>query len=141
MSSKLRVGILGATGMVGQRFISLLENHLWFEVVTVAASPRSAENTKSTVEATFSTSFTLSTVSFFTASGMGVSIFHLPPLPPHMFFRQNAGLPLLLLPQTRDDFQQRNKTLSYHTRSTDNTYVVVFHFSFHPSFFAFSIFS
>ena len=39
MSSKLRVGILGATGMVGQRFISLLENHPWFEVVTVAASP------------------------------------------------------------------------------------------------------
>lgn len=42
MSSKLRVGILGATGMVGQRFISLLENHPWFEVVAVAASPRSA---------------------------------------------------------------------------------------------------
>ena len=40
MSEKLRVGILGATGMVGQRFISLLENHPWFEVVTVAASPR-----------------------------------------------------------------------------------------------------
>lgn len=40
--SKLRVGILGATGMVGQRFISLLENHPWFEVVVVAASPRSA---------------------------------------------------------------------------------------------------
>ena len=38
-------------------------------------------------------------------------------------------------------FQQNGKTLSYHTRSTDNTYVVVFHFSFHPSFFAFSIFS
>ena len=36
MSEKLRVGILGATGMVGQRFISLLENHPWFEVVTVA---------------------------------------------------------------------------------------------------------
>ena len=42
MSEKLRVGILGATGMVGQRFISLLENHPWFEVVLVAASPRSA---------------------------------------------------------------------------------------------------
>ena len=40
MSEKLRVGILGATGMVGQRFISLLENHPWFEVVTLAASPR-----------------------------------------------------------------------------------------------------
>ena len=45
MNSKLRVGILGATGMVGQRFISLLENHPWFEVVTVAASPRSAGKT------------------------------------------------------------------------------------------------
>ncbi len=45
MSKKLRVGILGATGMVGQRFIALLENHPWFEVVTVAASPRSAGKT------------------------------------------------------------------------------------------------
>ena len=43
--SKLKVGILGATGMVGQRFISILENHPWFEVVTVAASPRSAGKT------------------------------------------------------------------------------------------------
>ena len=45
MSQKLRVGILGATGMVGQRFIALLENHPWFEVTTVAASPRSAGKT------------------------------------------------------------------------------------------------
>ena len=45
MSEKLKVGILGATGMVGQRFISLLENHPWFEVTTVAASPRSAGKT------------------------------------------------------------------------------------------------
>ena len=45
MSSKLRVGILGGTGMVGQRFISLLENHPWFEVTTIAASPRSAGKT------------------------------------------------------------------------------------------------
>ena len=45
MSNKLRVGILGATGMVGQRFIALLENHPWFEVVTVAASARSAGKT------------------------------------------------------------------------------------------------
>lgn len=45
MEQKLRVGILGATGMVGQRFISLLEDHPWFEVVTVAASPRSAGRT------------------------------------------------------------------------------------------------
>lgn len=43
--SKLRVGILGGTGMVGQRFISLLENHPWFEVVVVAASPRSTGKT------------------------------------------------------------------------------------------------
>lgn len=42
MSEKLRVGILGGTGMVGQRFISLLDNHPWFEVVTIAASSRSA---------------------------------------------------------------------------------------------------
>ena len=45
MSEKLKVGILGGTGMVGQRFISLLENHPWFEVVTLAASPRSAGKT------------------------------------------------------------------------------------------------
>lgn len=45
MEQKLRVGILGATGMVGQRFISLLENHPWFEVVTLAASPRSVGKT------------------------------------------------------------------------------------------------
>ena len=45
MDKKLRVGILGATGMVGQRFIALLENHPWFEVVAVAASPRSAGKT------------------------------------------------------------------------------------------------
>ena len=42
---KLKVGILGGTGMVGQRFISLLENHPWFEVTTIAASPRSAGKT------------------------------------------------------------------------------------------------
>ncbi|MBP5383783.1 MAG: aspartate-semialdehyde dehydrogenase [Lachnospiraceae bacterium] len=45
MSEKLRVGILGGTGMVGQRFISLLENHPWFEVVCIAASARSAGKT------------------------------------------------------------------------------------------------
>ncbi len=45
MEQKLRVGILGATGMVGQRFISLLDGHPWFEVVTVAASGRSAGKT------------------------------------------------------------------------------------------------
>lgn len=40
--TKIPVGVLGATGMVGQRFVSLLENHPFFEVVIVAASPRSA---------------------------------------------------------------------------------------------------
>ena len=38
MSEKLKVGILGGTGMVGQRFISLLENHPWFQLTVVAAS-------------------------------------------------------------------------------------------------------
>src|SRR5438093_2406439 len=41
MSKKLRVGILGATGMVGQRFIQLLEDHPQFEVAALAASDRS----------------------------------------------------------------------------------------------------
>ena len=40
-----QVGIVGATGMVGQRFISLLENHPWFKVTTLAASARSAGKT------------------------------------------------------------------------------------------------
>ncbi len=43
MQKKLPVGILGATGMVGQRFIQLLEKHPWFEVAWLAASERSAE--------------------------------------------------------------------------------------------------
>jgi aspartate-semialdehyde dehydrogenase len=43
--AKLRVGILGATGMVGQRFVTLLANHPWFEVTQLAASPRSAGKT------------------------------------------------------------------------------------------------
>jgi len=42
---KLEVGILGATGMVGQRFVSLLEHHPWFEVAWLAASERSAGKT------------------------------------------------------------------------------------------------
>ena len=42
---KYKVGILGATGMVGQRFVSLTENHPWFELVAVAASARSAGKT------------------------------------------------------------------------------------------------
>ena len=45
MSGKLKVGILGGTGMVGQRFISLLENHPLFEVTAIAASQRSAGKT------------------------------------------------------------------------------------------------
>ncbi|MDE7233634.1 MAG: aspartate-semialdehyde dehydrogenase, partial [Ruminiclostridium sp.] len=40
-----KVGIIGATGMVGQRFAVLLENHPWFKVVALAASPRSAGKT------------------------------------------------------------------------------------------------
>ena len=40
-----KVGIIGATGMVGQRFAVLLENHPWFTVTTLAASPRSAGKT------------------------------------------------------------------------------------------------
>jgi aspartate-semialdehyde dehydrogenase len=39
---KLRVGVLGATGMVGQNYIALLENHPWFTVTYLAASERSA---------------------------------------------------------------------------------------------------
>ena len=45
MENKFKVAVLGATGMVGQRFISLLENHPWFEVAVVAASARSAGKT------------------------------------------------------------------------------------------------
>ena len=39
---KLKVGIVGATGMVGQRFVLLLENHPYFEIAAVIAGPRSA---------------------------------------------------------------------------------------------------
>jgi aspartate-semialdehyde dehydrogenase len=42
MKSKYPIGILGATGMVGQRYIQLLENHPWFEIVWLAASDRSS---------------------------------------------------------------------------------------------------
>ena len=45
MEKKLRVGVLGATGMVGQRFITLLAEHPWFEITALAASPRSAGKT------------------------------------------------------------------------------------------------
>ena len=42
---KFKVGIIGGTGMVGQRFATILENHPWFEVKVIAASPRSAGKT------------------------------------------------------------------------------------------------
>jgi len=42
---KIKVGILGATGVVGQRFVQLLSNHPWFEITEVAASERSAKQT------------------------------------------------------------------------------------------------
>lgn len=42
---KLKVGVLGATGMVGQNYIQLLQDHPWFKVVDVSASPRSAGKT------------------------------------------------------------------------------------------------
>ncbi len=42
MNSKIKVGILGGTGMVGQRFVTLLENHPWFEITAIGASERSA---------------------------------------------------------------------------------------------------
>jgi len=42
MTKRLSVGVLGATGMVGQRFVALLADHPWFEVKAVAASPSSA---------------------------------------------------------------------------------------------------
>ncbi|MDR1786487.1 MAG: aspartate-semialdehyde dehydrogenase [Spirochaetaceae bacterium] len=43
--NSIPVGVLGATGIVGQRYVSLLENHPWFRVSYVAASPRSAGKT------------------------------------------------------------------------------------------------
>lgn len=39
---KYKVGVIGGTGMVGQRFVSLMENHPWFKLTVIAASPRSA---------------------------------------------------------------------------------------------------
>jgi len=45
MTKKLRAGIVGATGMVGQRFITLLADHPYFEISALAASPRSAGKT------------------------------------------------------------------------------------------------
>ncbi|MBQ3455345.1 MAG: aspartate-semialdehyde dehydrogenase, partial [Synergistaceae bacterium] len=45
MQKKLSVGVLGATGMVGQRFIQILHNHAWFDVKVIAASPNSKGKT------------------------------------------------------------------------------------------------
>ena len=45
MEKQYKVGIVGATGMVGQRFVTLLENHPWFRLTTLAASGRSAGKT------------------------------------------------------------------------------------------------
>ena len=45
MKEKIKVGVLGATGAVGQKFVQLLENHPWFELAEVAASERSAGKT------------------------------------------------------------------------------------------------
>lgn len=45
MNKKLKVGILGGTGFVGQRFVTLLNNHPYFEITTIAASSRSAGKT------------------------------------------------------------------------------------------------
>ncbi|MDR0983778.1 MAG: aspartate-semialdehyde dehydrogenase [Ruminococcus sp.] len=45
MEKNFNIGIVGATGMVGQRFITLLNEHPWFNIVSLAASPRSAGKT------------------------------------------------------------------------------------------------
>jgi len=45
MSKKVKIGVLGATGVVGQNYLRLLEGHPWFEIADIAASPRSAGKT------------------------------------------------------------------------------------------------
>ena len=45
MSKQYKVGVIGATGMVGQRFVTLLAHHPWFRLTAVAASARSAGKT------------------------------------------------------------------------------------------------
>ena len=42
---KLKVGVIGGTGMVGQRYVTLIANHPWFELAAIAASARSAGKT------------------------------------------------------------------------------------------------
>ena len=56
---KYRVGVIGGTGMVGQRFVTLLENHPWFQLTAIAASSRSAGKT---YEAVSYTHLTLPTI-------------------------------------------------------------------------------
>ena len=50
MSNNIRVGILGATGAVGQRFVELLQGHPWFTVTALAASEATAAATTSVAE-------------------------------------------------------------------------------------------
>ena len=45
MKENYKIGIIGATGMVGQRFITLLHDHPWYTIEVLAASPRSAGKT------------------------------------------------------------------------------------------------
>ena len=52
MEKQYKVGIVGATGMVGQRFVTLLENHPWFKLTVLAASGRSAGKTYEAVSYT-----------------------------------------------------------------------------------------
>ncbi len=53
MQTRHKIGILGATGVIGQRFIQLLENHPWFEITWLAASDKSSGKTygEATMEA------------------------------------------------------------------------------------------
>ncbi len=62
-----RVGVVGATGMVGQRFVTLLENHPWFHLAAVAASPRSAGKTYEDAVGSHWMMSTLSGVSHYTS--------------------------------------------------------------------------
>ena len=58
---KYKVGIIGGTGMVGQRFITLMENHPWFQLTAIAASSRSAGKT-----------YDLTSLGYKNASGTGL---------------------------------------------------------------------
>ena len=57
---KINIGILGATGIVGQNYIKLLQNHPWFQIIDVAASPKSANKTyKEAVKKKWQMSFSI----------------------------------------------------------------------------------